>query len=296
MLSFFSGLLGFSSTQNTSGSATNRELKRLERVSKELQRLETQASPLSPRRSTSSNVLPSTIKKVQEDSGKSHSLAISKVLSFDQISDMGENTPTAEMCSHSQPLLRNISDDKEATAVVAKRKRDTETTGNAAPIAEQLTPPQQKKPKVESLESANDLFSESRNEEGCPDKRILGEKRKAYAEAENPNMSAKRPAIEDTVNVAIESSSSSKRKASSMVIDDDLDNISLAPHVKVAKSENMTVIPTKLNEEEIPKHKNSGTPKNKTVTTPGSKSRKSPAYYRNLAKACRAKRLRFSAI
>ena len=127
MLSFFSGLLGFSSTQNTSGSATNRELKRLERVSKELQRLETQASPLSPRRSTSSNVLPSTIKKVQEDSGKSHSLAISKVLSFDQISDMGENTPTAEMCSHSQPLLRNISDDKEATAVVAKRKRDTET-------------------------------------------------------------------------------------------------------------------------------------------------------------------------
>jgi hypothetical protein len=274
MLSFFSGLLGFNTTSDAAaGAPALSEHARLTRVAEELARLEHEERPpmpLSPTRrkrkaeveAVATPVLPKLkLRKLMIEEARL------------PLSDM-ENTPTAEMCS-----LRTKNERSSAEHVPAKRKRGVEEEEQHDDAAEQLTPPV-KKASV-AIET----------EDEAP---LLGEKRKTADGMEGEPISLKRPAVAPGANTASSvSSSSSKRKASDMESHENGDRARLSPAIKVTHLDAGAKAAVSVS---ASKKKADNTPKHAPGATPSSKSKKSPAYYRNLAKACRSKRLQFTAI
>ena len=95
MLSFFRSVLGLNGSQSPSS-----ETERLRRVSKELARLEREdrRAPLSPRVSAKRKAVENAATPIAPKLRKL-TLAVEEATSG---SDLGENTPTAEMCSHAR--------------------------------------------------------------------------------------------------------------------------------------------------------------------------------------------------
>eukprot|EP00946_MAST-07B_sp_MAST-7B-sp1_P002409 g2409.t1 len=256
MLSFFRSVLGLNGSQSPSS-----ETERLRRVSKELARLEREdrRAPLSPRVSAKRKAVENAATPIAPKLRKL-TLAVEEATPG---SDLGENTPTAEMCSHARGV-------ENECGIAAKRKRVEPE--NHEDVAEQLTPPPMKKAQVGSPEAST------------------RQKRKATDDLEGKAESFKKsPVLKDGSNKLI---SSSKRKASDMESPENGDRARLAPPSKVIHN----VVGAKPSapkasfqnpDKTTPRHSHGGVSSSR-------KSKKSPAYYRNLAKACRSKRLQFS--
>lgn len=268
MLSFFSGLLGFNTAQESTPGPSVSEHARLARVSEEMARLEREEfprAPPSPSRTAKRKAVEMAATPVPPVAPKLRKLVIEKALA--PISDM-ENTPTAEICSRR-------GEGECVLGVPTKRKRDADEPHDD--VAERLTPPMKKASVATKKAEDKDAFPH------------LGEKRKATEDMEGAPLSSKKAT---TAHNAIESGdaskSSSKRKASDMESHENGDRVRLEPAIKVTHSDSGA--------KAVPITKADATPRHAPGTTPSSKSKKSPAYYRSLAKACRSKRLQFSVI